>query len=322
MKFLSLLIFAILLQACSQQEVFTSQAIKQFSHSEQALEHTALSHDGKFSLSAIATGVCLWNNQTDKLHIPCLTGEASKFVEIVGISQNNQFFFTSNQVVVRLYNANNGKQLGEWQLAENIINDIAISANGDTLLFGTRSGIAAIIDTRSQKITSYQKHKLDINSVSLSADGQRAFTGSSDKTAQLWHTATGETIYSLAHKSRVNHVTISEDGSLGVSLDAIKDHTIWDLNSGQAKASLDTHLRFFEFNTARFSADNKWLLAGLPKRKVQLWRVNDGVKLAEWLAHQQRARAAVLAVAFINDKQIATENSDGLLEIWDLPPLN
>lgn len=320
MKNICLISIFFFLLGCSQQEVFTSLAKKQFAHAEQAIKATALSHDGNLSITATPTSVCLWDNSLNKLQLPCLTGDASQYVEIVGISQNKQYFFTSNQVVVRLYETAQGQKLGEWHLADQIINDIAISANGETLLLGFRSGLAAIIDTQSQQLRSYKIHQLDINAVALSSDGKLAFTGSSDKNAILWQTTSGEKIHSLAHNSRVNHVSISDDGSHGLSLDAIETHVIWDLKRGTEKSTLDTHLRFFEFNAARFSQDNQFLLAGLPKRKIQLWRVNDGLKLAEWLSHQQAARASVLAVAFTDDSQIVTETSDGMLEHWQLPP--
>ncbi len=312
-------ISALSLLGCSQQEVHTGKSLLALSHSDNIITASALSKDGQFNLVADGKSVCLWKNKQVKSPLHCLKGEAAKFIELLDISENNQFYLTSNQMTVRLYAVQSNQQHGEWGVEGHIINDMDISADGGKILLGFRSGEASIIDVRNNKVSTFEKHRLDINSVSLSDDGAIAFTGSSDKKAMVWKTESGESVHEFKHGSRVNHVSISADGKTGFTLDAIKDRTFWDLSIGKSIAELDTNLRFFEFNYSRFSADNSLLLTGSPKQVIKLWRVTDGALIAEWQSEMTKGRSSVLSVAYDGKDKIVTSNSDGLFEQWQLP---
>jgi len=317
-------ISALSLLGCSQQEVHTGKSLSALSHSDNIIKASALSKDGQFNLVTDGSSVCLWGSKQAESPLNCLIGNEAQFMELVDISENNQFYAVSNQVSVRLYSLQDSKPLGEWGVEGYIINEMDISANGGKILLGFRNGKASIVDVKRNEITTFEKHRLDINSVSLSDNGDVAFTGSSDKTAQVWHTTSGETIHEFKHGSRVNHVSISADGKFGFTLDAIKDRTFWDLSTGKSIAELDTNLRFFEFNDSRFSADNSLLLTGSPKQVIKLWRVADGALIAEWQSEMTKGRSSVLSVAYDGKDKIVTSNSDGLFEQWQLPktPVN
>ena len=330
MKIYILLMFSWLTLACSQQEVYSSKAVSKLSQSESVIEATSLSADGQLTIVVNNEGVCLWQNNKQSNVPKCLSASHAQHIEIAYISKNKQFFYLSNRVSVKKYAISNFQLVGEWQVSDNIINDISVSKNGQLLLLGFRSGKASIIDTQTNKIITYQKHRLDINAVSLSENGQVAFTGSSDKKAQLWNTSTGETLFEFKHGSRVNHVDISADGLVGFSIDAVKDRKFWNLKTGQLIASLDTYLKFMEVNDSVFSADKRSFLTGSPRQVLQLWRVADGALLAQWQSSMQYGRASVLSVAInesnnetlVNTKSataIIASNSDGVLEQWDFP---
>ena len=313
---------ALTLFGCSQQDVHTGKSDLALSHSDNIITASALSKDGQLNLIADGKTVCLWKNTQVESPLHCLKGNEAQFMELLDISEDNQFYLVSNQVTVRLYSVQGHKPLGEWGVAGNIINDMDISANGNKILLGFRSGKASIIDVQRNEVTSFDKHRLDINSVSLSDDGEMAFTGSSDKKARVWHTSSGENVHEFSHGSRVNHVSISSDGKVGFTLDAIKDRTFWDLSTGKVLAELDTNLRFFEFNDSIFSSDNSLLLTGSPKQVIKLWRVVDGALVAEWKSEATKGRASVLSVAYSGQDKIVTNNSDGLFEQWQLPSVN
>jgi WD40 repeat protein len=330
MKILILLMLSLLASACSQQDVYNSAAVSKSSYSKSAIATTALSDDGKLTAVVNGNGVCLWQNNQQSILPKCLAADHAQHIEIAYISNNNQFLYLSNRVSVKQYTLDNLEIVGEWQVADNIINDMSVSKNGQLLLLGYRSGKASIIDTKANKVTTFQKHRLDINAVSLSENGQIAFTGSSDKVAQLWNTSTGKTLFEFSHASRVNHVDISSDGLVGFSIDAVKDRKFWNLQTGQLIAELDTYLKFMEVNDSVFSADKQLFLTGSPRQVLQLWRVADGALLAQWQSVMENGRASVLSVA-MNDgdsetikdaktiKFINASNSDGVLELWHFP---
>lgn len=330
MKILILLMLSLLASACGQQDVYNSAAVSKSSYSKSAIATTALSDDGKLTVVINGNGVCLWQNSQQSILPKCLPADHAQHIEIAYISNNNQFLYLSNRVSVKQYTLDNLEIVGEWQVADNIINDMSVSKNGQLLLLGYRSGKASIIDTKANKVTTFQKHRLDINAVSLSENGQIAFTGSSDKVAQLWNTSTGKTLFEFSHASRVNHVDISSDGLVGFSIDAVKDRKFWNLKTGQLIAELDTYLKFMEVNDSVFSADKQLFLTGSPRQVLQLWRVADGALLAQWQSVMENGRASVLSVA-MNDgdsetikdaktiKFINASNSDGVLELWHFP---
>jgi WD40 repeat protein len=330
MKFFTLLMVSFLASACSQQEVYTSTAVSKVNHSKSPIEAAALSYDGQLNVIVNTDSVCLWQVKQPASTPKCLSASHAKHIEIAYISKNNQFLYLSNRVSVKKYTVNGLQVVGEWQVADNIINDISSSKNGQLLLLGFRSGKASVIDTTVNKVTTYQKHRLDINAVSLSENGQIAITGSSDKKAQIWNTSNGETLFEFGHASRVNHVDISADGLVGFSIDAVKDRKFWDLKTGKVIAELDTYLKFLEVNDSVFSDDNRLFLTGSPRRVLQLWRVADGALLGQWDSLAEYGRASVLSVAMneANDetmakaksvKSILATNSDGVLEHWHFP---
>ncbi|WP_236702675.1 WD40 repeat domain-containing protein [Thalassomonas actiniarum] len=315
-------VFAVFsLFGCSQQEVHTGQSSLALHHSDKIITASALSQDGAFNLVADGSQLCLWKNLEAKSPLNCLQGAQAQFVELLDISKNNQFYLVSNRVSVSLFSLVKHQLLAQWQFGENIINDLDISAQGDIILLGFRSGKAAVIDVKKNSVSIFDKHRLDINSVSLSDNGAIAFTGSSDKKALLWQSKSGKTLHAFDHGSRVNHVTLSGDASIAFTLDAIKDRTFWDLSSGEVLAQLDTYLKFIEFNDALFSPDNATLLSGSPRQVLQLWRVFDGALLGQWQSAVTRGRSSVLSVAYAGKGLIATTNSDGLFEQWPLPEL-
>ncbi|KGJ94446.1 WD40 repeat domain-containing protein [Colwellia psychrerythraea] len=307
------------LLGCSQQDVHTGSSELALNHSDNIITASALSKDGQFNLVADGKTVCLWSISQTESPVHCLMGNDAQFIELLDISENNQFYLVSNQVSVRLYSMQSNKRIGEWQVANNIINDMDISENGSKILLGFRSGKASVIDVKRNQVSTFDKHRLDINSVSLSEDGAIAFTGSSDKKARLWHTTSGENIQEFSHGSRVNHVKISGDAKVAFTLDAIKDRTFWEVSTGKVLAELDTKLRFFEFNDSLFSVDNSLFLTGSPKQVIKLWRVSDGALVAEWQSEMTRGRSSVLSVAYLDHDKIVTINSDGLFEQWQLP---
>jgi WD40 repeat protein len=330
MKIFILLMLCLFISACSQQDVYNSQAVSKSNHSKSIIEASALSSDGTLHVVVNKDGVCLWESNQQSSVSKCLSAAHAQHIELAYISKNNQFLYLSNRVSVKKYAIDSFQIMGEWQVADNIINDLSVSKDGQLLVLGFRSGKASVIETQTNKVITYQQHRLDINAISLSDNGQIAFTGSSDKKAKLWDTATGETLFEFDHATRVNHVDISADGLVGFSIDAVKGRNFWNLKTGQLISELDTHLKFIEVNDSVFSNDNGLFLTGSPRQVLQLWRVADGALLAQWQSSMEYGRASVLSAAMndegneksanaISVKTIIAGNSDGVLEKWHFP---
>lgn len=316
---ISAVLALILFSACSDHPVYTSDAKVTQRYTENIIKAADISDDGQLTLWSDNQTVCLWDNINNK-EVYCQDGLEAQLIELLGISTSKRYFYTSNRVNVHLYDLKSGRLVAVWSAGDNIINDIAMSKNDSTLVFGFRNGQASVVSVKSNKIKTFKPHRLDINSVSISADGSKAFTGSSDKQAALWNTANGEILKSFNHQTRVNHVTLSNDASIANTLDAIRDRFFWHVEQQSQLSELDTPIKFIEFNDACFDQQNKWLLSGSPKQKLVLWQVKDGLKLAEWQTFktEQRDRASVLAVAIVGDNLVASFTSDGVYQTWPL----
>lgn len=320
MKIFLLIVSLFLLTACSESAVQTSPASKQQHYSDIVLKAADISDDGQYSLISDNQQVCLWDNQTNQKKYDCLKGLEAQLIELLGISKSKKYFYTSNRINVHLYDLASGRLITVWTAGDNIINDIAMSDDESTLLFGFRSGQASIVSVKSNNITTFTPHRLDINSVSISADGKKAFTGSSDKTAVLWNTATGKALQTFKHGTRVNHVVMSADAKVAFTLDAIKDRAFWLLKIGKKFSELASSIKFIEFNDSLITHNNQWLLTASPKQKLQLWQVKDGELIGEWYAfkNEEKYRSSVISIKLINPTEIATISSDGVYETWPI----
>ncbi|MDO6426071.1 hypothetical protein Q4489_03555 [Thalassotalea sp. 1_MG-2023] len=317
-KFL-ILLFCLTLNACTDQPVYTSAAMVTQHYSEAVLKAADISSDGTLSILSDNEQVCIWDNIKNQQNY-CLQGLDAKLIELVGISHTKRYFYTSNRVNVHLYNLATGRLIRVWSAGDNIINDIAMTNNENTLIFAFRSGQASVVSVHSDVINTFKLHRLDINTVAASDDGTKALTGSSDKRANLWSIQTGELLESYHHQSRVNHVALSPTGKIAFTLDAIKDRYFWRTGNTQPQAELGSHVKFIEFNDSQIINHNKWLLSASPKQVIQLWRVSDGELIAQWQAykHEQRFRSSVLAIEMINPNTIASITSDGVYQQWSV----
>ena len=307
--------------ACTDSTLVTTPAKVTQRYDENVIKAADISSDGQFTLLSNNDAVCLWDNLKNQKAYDCISSADGQLIEILGISQSGTYFYTSNRVNVHLYQLNTGRLVSVWSAGDNIINDIALSADDSTMLFGFRNGQASIVDVHSTAIKTFDIHRLDINKVALSANGRVAFTGSADKTAKLWRTTDGDIKQSFEHQMRVNHVVLSNDSNMGFSLDAVNDRFFWLLPGGKLFSELQSSVRFLEFNQSEFAPDKQWLLTGGPKQKLLLWRVTTGELQYQWQTFQEptRQRSSVLSVAFIDNDTIASVTSDGVYQTWQIP---
>lgn len=218
------------------------------------------------------------------------------------------------------------------------IRAIDLSNQGKHILLGKSDGKVVHINLatgRRLEFLGHQQTLIDsssgetyhlnnaINSVALSPNGLYALSGSSDQSAYLWDTRTGQVIFKFQHQARVVMVALEPKGRYAFTADSKKSANIWDLTTGQKVSTLDITGRQQIFTTARFNQNADMLVTGSPNQKLSLWQVSTGNKLQEWLVTPRKnsrpASAVVYSASFINqDRQIISESSAGLSEIWDI----
>lgn len=156
----------------------------------------------------------------------------------------------------------------------------------------------------------------------LSPNGFYALTGGNDYVAYLWDTLTGQVVHKVDDSSRVNKVSLDDKGRYAFTADSKRDARVWDLVTGKYVSNLQYSARQRRFTTAIFLDDGKYLLIGLPSRRINRWDVKTGAALNEWFVSARKGSkptsAVVYDVGFIGDSEIVSESSNGLLEKWNI----
>jgi WD40 repeat protein len=316
--------FFLLIVLTGCEKLTTSPPLQQFPHVAQGSYAAALSEDGQFSVvSSIQDGVAFWDLSQNALKYQWKhQQDAENLVFSLAISNNNSHVLTADQHTYALWNAENGKNIGFWQLDESTVRDVAVADNGTQLLIGKSNGGVQHITLESGRRLEFLGHSERINSVALSPNGRYALTGGNDYKAHLWDTQSAQIIYSFSHPSRVTKVALDPQGRYAFTADSKDLAQIWDIQTGKLVSRLQFNARQQIFSAVRFSADGKYLATGAPTRKLALWDVQTGDELQHWQvsvrSDSRPASAVVHAVAFLNDKQLISESSSGVAEVWEI----
>ncbi|MCF2947277.1 hypothetical protein L0668_04100 [Paraglaciecola aquimarina] len=253
-----------------------------------------------------------WNNQEDAINT----------VTNIHIAADNSYVVTSSRETFTLWNLLEGEPEGYWRIDEASIRDVAVSSLGRGILVGRSNGKVMFFEPNTTRRLEFLGHQEKVNSVDISPNGFYALTGSNDYVAYLWDTRSGQVIHKFEHSSRVTKVSLDDQGRYAFTADSKRDAKIWDLTTGQEVSNLQYLARQRIFTTASFSPDGKYLLTGSPAKRMNLWDVTTGKELKEWYVspreNSQPPTAVVYSVAFINNQQILSASSSGLVEKWDV----
>ena len=93
---------------------------------------------------------------------------------------------------------------------------------------------------------------------------------------------------------------------------------IWKTSNGKLYKQLD--LPRSSVSASAFSADNKYLLTGLSRESLILWRLKSADPIKKWRPARryfwQSSLARVTDVAFINKKYLLSVTSRGIAQKW------
>ena len=143
---------------------------------------------------------------------------------------------------------------------ENVVQDLAFSADGRFLVSGSNDDSARVWNVETgESVQVLTGHQSDIYGVAFSPNADRVTTASYDHTAGVWSVATGELLALLKdHEAEVHCIDWSPDGKHIVT--GCDDHKlrIWSPD-GQLVKKVDT-LGPREFGSVRFTPDSQQVL--------------------------------------------------------------
>ncbi|HEY2783378.1 MAG TPA: hypothetical protein VGJ05_00245 [Fimbriiglobus sp.] len=165
-------------------------------------------------------------------------------------------------------------------------------------------------------VRQYIGHAGAVSCLDVTRDGKLLVTGSnssSDQTVRVWDTATGKALrVFMGHLSGVTAVAIRPDGKEVASADEDGTIRLWPL------ASADEHKAVTEATdsvwAAAMSPSGSHFATGGADKTVRIYDAVSGKLVHTLTAH----KAAVTALAFLSEDQLASASGDRLIKLWDV----
>ena len=197
---------------------------------------------------------------------------------------------------------------------EDRIYDVALSADGKTIVSGSADKTVRIWDMKSGSCIRVLKgHQKSVGSIALSMDGRKVVSGSDDKTIRIWDKETGECLKVLeGHKKDVTSVAFTNNYNIIVSGSYDTTLRIWDGDSGKCLKVLEGHQK--DVYAVSISSDGRWIASGSLDKTVRIWNTETGECIKVLEGHENWINSVAF---FENDGRIVSGGSDGIIRFWD-----
>lgn len=257
----------------------------------------AFSPDSRFAATCESNIVVLWRLSDGK---PVSRLQFPVAVKDMALAANGDYILLALQDRTAVYfdvPANRVRQIFEHDGApvnspiNQLINTVALSADGKTALTGGDDRTARLWDLESGQQLQQWQHGSPVSLVSFNPEGDYVITSAGNDQTYLWGLPSAQQIAAL------NTSPIPLDGP-------------W--------------ADFPVFNTTTtavgYSADNQFIVTGHPNQTICTWRAQNGENLECWQAPRREALkpgVVLQAVTFSQDGQsILTEAGNGLAQKW------
>ena len=250
----------------------------------------------------------------DLLELGPQSGTTSGFFAVAW-SPDGELLASAAGSVIRLWEAQSGREIRAFSGHQNWVTSVAFSPDGKTLASGSDDKTVRLWQVDSGRhIRTFSGHQNLVLSVAFSLDGKCLASGSSDDTARLWQVDNGREIrVFLGHQDAVRSVAFSPDGESLASGSSDNTIRLWQVDSGRHIRSFSGHQSWVL--SVAFSPDGKTLASGSSDHTVRLWQMDSGREIRVFSGHQNR----VWSVAFSPDgKTLATGSRDSTVRLWQV----
>ena len=259
--------------------------LRAFDHKGMILD-VALSPDGKYAATA-GLGyqtIKVWNLK-DPAAAPMIPEGKPTAAYGVAFSPDSKMLMAGlRDNIAVLWDLEKNKQLRTFEGHTAIVQDVAISPNGEKALTASNDGTARLWTINGALITEVRHHSDRVTSVAFHPQEDGVFlTGSLDNSFALWKLDSLQREF-LGHTSDVNEVAFSADGSMILSASADRSVRLW-LPDGTEKESFVWHDD--SILDAAFSGEGEeepFIITASKDRSAKLWRLSDVTRIKENIA--------------------------------------
>lgn len=318
---LSLLTFAGLLSACSQQKE-DHQPSSIHRYVDDNLIDAALSNDASISVTLSRTReLSVWSNATKKLIHQWSESDFSEPVYLISLSSNKRYLVTAGKREITIFDLKTGFVETSW-LTEGFDPDASISSvflnqNGKHMLIGMTEGSVISINLASNQLSMFQQHDGPVSHIEFIAYGERVLSAAHDGHALIWAASNGEVIKDFSLQQRITSISFDEANRRLFIADAIDNNTIADPHSGESLSQLAFFERYRYFRSALFTDRGQTLITASSKQKIMVWDLSTAKEKQHWNITAFTPGTTVLDMVVNPSGKLITLSSDGALESWE-----
>ena len=299
-------------------EAVTGKDLKVFRSKANRVLSMSYDQKGKFLATAYDDlSIKLWD--LEKLRI---TKQLDGFFPVCFNSSGNRLICMSNQIRLKVYDAENGTSIKDLDTDSELIQNLSCSNNDRFVAGAGFLGVIKIWDLESGKmVRKLNGHVNGVYATAWSPDDRFLVSCGMDQTVRVWDMEKGNEIATLSgHEVLVHDVAFSPDGKYFASVAWDKTVRIWETGSWKIWKELKGHINIVTAVT--FSGDSKYVISGggnnvvaPADNSIRVWDVSTGSEVCVFrnptgqINHLEAERKGNLLFSCSND---------GMVKVWDL----
>jgi RNA polymerase sigma factor (sigma-70 family) len=245
----------------------------------------AFTPDSKRAISAGVDGMRLWEvetgNELRRFGSPLvdlksgrerqLGGHTRQVYRVVISADGRRALSGSQDMTVRLWDVDTGKELGCFSQHKDEISSVALSPDGQRAVSTSADNTMQLWEVDKGKVL----HKLPgARCAVFSPDGSHVLSGGRDGLMRLWDVTTGKELRSFrGHGAQVDCVAFSSNGKQALSGSADNTVRLWDVKTAKELRCFHGHEGSDGISSVAFCPDGKRALSAGYDMTIRLWQL-------------------------------------------------